>query len=349
MLRNPRVGLITSQDCLLHEPPNTPEKPERLTSIVTKLEQESLWDDLHHIKSVPSKQESLLTVHEEHYVARVKKAARSQGISIGYEGWIGPGSFKAALASASSAVTATRSVLAGKVDIGFSLARPPGHHAGREEAMGFCIFNNAALAVATALLDFSLERILVVDFDVHHGNGTQEIFYKRADVLYYSLHQHPAYPPGRLAYPEAVGANIGNGFNVNVLLPDGCRDSDYKYVITNTLEPIVQRYEPQFIVVSAGFDAHAADPLSRMKVTDVWYAWIAQYLLRLAKVYCGDRLAIILEGGYNHHLLPLCVYKFIEAFLYEYKTSPDQAYCKKHTEVAKSIAEVRYRHPCWYD
>ncbi len=305
------VTLVTSPECMRYAPPNSPEQPARLSTIIEKLKQTGVWEICTRVEGVPCAIDDLYAVHDADYVTLIKENSVKPGQDIGYEAWVGPSAFDAALASAGCALAALRHVLTGVDDVAFSLARPPGHHARPNEAMGFCIFNNAALAAAYAVAEFGLQRVMIVDFDVHHGNGTQEMFYDRSDVLYYSLHQHPQHPPGRMAYPEAVGEGDGVGFNINVLLPDGRTDADYVYAIQNTLAPTVHWYKPELIIVSAGFDAHHADPLSRMQITEDWYAWMAEQLHDFARTYCDNRLVIILEGGYHLDYTPCCISDFV--------------------------------------
>jgi acetoin utilization deacetylase AcuC-like enzyme len=186
----------------------------------------------------------------------------------------------------------------GKFSNGFALVRPPGHHAERERAMGFCFFNNVAIGARYAIQNFSLQKILIVDWDVHHGNGTQNSFYEDPRVLYFSTHRYGFFYPGTGAATE-VGKGKGEGFNVNVPLSPGTGDVEYGIVFEEILKPIALEYQPQLILVSAGFDIHYADPLGGMEVSEKGFARMTQILMEIAEATAQGKLAITLEGGYD--------------------------------------------------
>ena len=186
----------------------------------------------------------------------------------------------------------------GKLDNGFALVRPPGHHAERDRAMGFCLFNNVAIGAQYALQNFSLKRILIVDWDVHHGNGTQNSFYEDPRVPYFSVHRYGFFYPGTGAATE-VGKGKGEGFNVNVPLTTGCGDSEYGNIFRTILGPIALEYQPQLILVSAGFDTHYDDPLGGMSVTERGFSRMTQILMEVAEATAQRRMVITLEGGYD--------------------------------------------------
>ena len=207
-----------------------------------------------------------------------------------------PASYEVALYAAGGAIKAVEAVMNNEVDSAFALVRPPGHHATRWQAMGFCLFNNIAIAAKHALANLGIERLLIIDFDVHHGNGTQEAFYTDPSVLYFSTHQYPFYPgTGSL---EETGAGEGEGTTINVPLPGWCGDEEYLRTFEQILAPVARRFKPQLILVSAGYDAHWMDNISSMQVSISGYAQMAEIIKGLAAELCSGRLVFALEGGY---------------------------------------------------
>jgi acetoin utilization deacetylase AcuC-like enzyme len=240
-------------------------------------------------------------VHQPAHVDAIQRAgerADREGVGryLDPDTWIGPGSLRAALVSAGGAVQADTSVLSGEHLVAFSLCRPPGHHATQDTAMGFCLFNNVAVA-AQAALDRGLQRVAIVDFDVHHGNGTQDIFYERADVLYMSSHQYPLYP-GTGAAGER-GRGEGEGYTVNAPMAAGGGLREYLEVFDNRFAPALREYRPELVLVSAGYDAHRNDPLAGMLLTTPDYGVLAQRVRAWSEELCDGRSCWCLEGGYD--------------------------------------------------
>jgi acetoin utilization deacetylase AcuC-like enzyme len=198
----------------------------------------------------------------------------------------------------------------GEIQNGFALVRPPGHHAESDRAMGFCLFNNVAIGAAYALKKYALSRVLVLDFDVHHGNGTQHAFAGRNDVLYVSIHQHPLYP-GTGDFSE-IGHGAGMGFTINLPLPAGSNDSTYNMIFEQIIFPISNAYAPQLVLVSAGFDAYLDDPLAGMAVTPEGFAGLAKTIVRLAQDNCAGKVAFVLEGGYHLEGLRNCTLRTLD-------------------------------------
>jgi len=236
-------------------------------------------------------------VHDPHYVDRVLDTAEKTRVRFDPDTVTSPKTYKAAWMAAGGVMEAVRAVLAGEISNAFALIRPPGHHALRDQAMGFCIFNNLAIGACYALKTHGLERVLIVDWDLHHGNGIQSIFYDDPRVLYFSLHRYPFFP--WTGGPEEVGQGNGEGYTVNVPLEFGCSDADYANVFRNLLLPIARRYRPEIVLVAAGFDIHHADPLRSMKVSEAGFARMTDLLMEMTRELCGGKLVLALEGGYD--------------------------------------------------
>jgi acetoin utilization deacetylase AcuC-like enzyme len=280
---------------LKHDTGFHPESAERLKAIVSALEQHGIPES-QLARPQPADHTLLAEVHDARYIAEVARLAASGGGHWDLDTYISPGSYEAATLAAGAAVEAAECALSGEP--AFALVRPPGHHALFDSALGFCIFNNVAVA-AQHCVRSGLERVMIVDWDVHHGNGTQDYFYDRSDVLFFSSHQYPFYPgTGSL---REIGGGEGTGYTVNVPLPEGVGDEGYVRVFEEILVPLAVRYRPQIILVSAGYDAHAADLIGGMAVTVAGFHSLAATVRRLSLdiMECTGRLALILEGGYN--------------------------------------------------
>jgi acetoin utilization deacetylase AcuC-like enzyme len=275
-----------------------PERPERLTAIVDRLQQKGLLQDLVRVKSAAASLEWLTTVHTPEYVERVKKSCQAD---TGYvdtpDAPASRDSYEVALNAAGGALAAVDAVMDGTVKNAFCAIRPPGHHALKDHAMGFCLFNNVAIAAKYIQKKHKLAKVLIVDWDVHHGNGTQAIFYDDPTVFYFSIHQSPFYPGTGSA--EEKGAGKGLGFTHNVPLAAGCGDAEYKKVFEEELKPAAAAFKPDFVLVSAGFDSAKDDLLGRMKVTPAGFSELTRIVKGIAEQYCQGRLVTVLEGGYN--------------------------------------------------
>jgi acetoin utilization deacetylase AcuC-like enzyme len=230
-------------------------------------------------------------------VAEVKRSASMPRYDFDPDTHTSPESYQTALLAAGGVLTAVEAVMDGAADNAFAIVRPPGHHALPARAMGFCLFNNVAIAARYLIRRRGLKRVLVVDWDVHHGNGIQDIFYDSPEVLYFSTHQFPFYPgTGGL---DEIGVGAGTGYTVNVPMPATFGDDEYLRVFDDVLAPVARQYRPEFILISSGFDAHFRDPLGGMQVTEAGFAALAQRVKRLAAECCGGRMAAALEGGYD--------------------------------------------------
>ena len=278
-----------------------PENPGRLQSIYEMLEHQDFGKALIRMEPRFATLEELLLVHDPRYIDRVLDTAEKTRVRFDADTVTSPKTYKAAWLAAGGVMTAIQAVVSGEVPTAFALVRPPGHHALRDRAMGFCIFNNLAIGARYALKTHGLQRVLIVDWDLHHGNGIQNIFYNDPQVLYFSVHRHPYFPWTGAA--EEVGVGKGAGYNVNVPLEFGCSDSDYGNIFRSLLWPIARSYKPEIILVAAGFDIHHSDPLRAMSVTQAGFARMTHLLMQMAAQLCEGRLVLALEGGYNPEAL----------------------------------------------
>lgn len=275
--------------------PGHPERPERLDAVREGLRKHGLEGRLSVLTPRAARQEELLRVHTEAHLSRIA-ATEGKTVCFDLDTQAGPRSYAAALLAAGAVVDAVDRVLAGQIDRAFCLVRPPGHHAEADRAMGFCLFNNVALGAAHALAG-GLDRVMIIDFDVHHGNGTQAIFYPDPRVLYVSSHAFPFYP-GTGALGE-VGEGAGRGFTVNLPLPQGMGDPEYARVYREIVAPLGEAFAPELVLVSAGFDAYDGDPLAGMHLTERGYAELTAACLEVAAGSAKGRAVFVLEGGYD--------------------------------------------------
>jgi acetoin utilization deacetylase AcuC-like enzyme len=287
--------LYADERFLAHEPgPGHPESPARLRAMFDDFEARPVAGVV-RTPPRPATREELEAVHGPDYVAALASLA-GQRVSLDPDTAMSPRSWEAASLAAGAAVGAVEAVWSGAAANAFVWARPPGHHAEQDRAMGFCLLNNAAVA-ATAARRLGAERVMILDWDVHHGNGTQHLFEGRRDVLYLSSHQYPFYPG--TGAPEEIGHGEGAGFTVNCALPGGQTDADFAPVYHELFLPIAEAFRPDLVLVSAGFDPHERDPLGEMRVTERGFAAMCSALRALAERCCGGRLVLLLEGGYD--------------------------------------------------
>jgi acetoin utilization deacetylase AcuC-like enzyme len=254
-------------------------------------------DELVHLKATPVSMEHLLKVHAQQYVNLVQEVSHRGGGNLDPDTYVNDRSYEVALLAAGGMLNLVHAVLDGEVENGFALVRPPGHHALPGRGMGFCLFNNVAVAAKYALSQHGLSRILIVDFDLHHGNSTQDVFYGTSEVLYFSTHQYPYYPG--TGHWSDIGQGEGEGYTVNVPLPPGVGDEGYGRIFDEVLYPVAERYRPELILVSAGYDAHWADPLGMLQLSATGYSSLTRVVKEMAQEFCDGRLAFTLEGGYD--------------------------------------------------
>ncbi len=287
--------LLTHPACHDHRvPPDHPESPQRLLAIERMLATPA-FDDLLREEAPAATEEHLLLAHDAELIAAVREHVPEEGLfAVDPDTWLSPGSFTAALRAAGAAIRATEAVALRDAENAFCAIRPPGHHAERAKSMGFCLFNNVAIAARFAVLELGVERVAIVDFDVHHGNGTQDIFWDDQQVLYCSTHQHPAYPGTGQANETGAHGNI-----VNCPLPPQAGSAQFREAFISRILPALDAFQPEFLFISAGFDAHARDPLASMNLAEEDYAWATLRLMEIAGRHAEGRIVSVLEGGYD--------------------------------------------------
>jgi acetoin utilization deacetylase AcuC-like enzyme len=273
-----------------------PESPQRIEAIYRMIEKEISFPYT-EIKPRPAQEEEIQMVHSSSYVQLIKETSGKERVVLDPDTATSSRSFEVALLAAGGLLEAIDLVMEGKIKNGFALVRPPGHHAEASRAMGFCLFNNVAIGAEYLIKKYSLKKILILDWDLHHGNGTQHSFQNRNDVLYFSTHQYPHYPG--TGHWDETGQGAGEGFTVNVPLRAGKTDEDYLFIFQNILSPIAAAFKPDFILVSAGFDIYRDDPLGGMQISEEGFGTLTNVLLSLAHDTCQDRLLFTLEGGYD--------------------------------------------------
>jgi acetoin utilization deacetylase AcuC-like enzyme len=293
----PRVGYVYDPLYLEHELPGHPERSDRLRAIMSHLEESGVLGQMVEVKPRDAITHELRFVHTKSLIEEVAATAGVTKHRFDADTYASARSYEAALRAAGGAIEGTKAVLSGDFDSAFCFVRPPGHHATPDRAMGFCLFNNIAVAAARALEEPGIDRVAIIDIDVHHGNGTQDIFYDDPRVLYFSTHQFPHYP-GTGHWTE-TGSGDGDGTTINVPLPQGSGDDVYRRCYDEICAPAVRRFRPQLIFVSAGFDAHFADPLAGILLSTRGYYDIASRIRGLADDLCEGRLVYALEGGYD--------------------------------------------------
>ena len=308
-----KVGLVYNPIFLEHDTGDHVENSQRLVSIMSLLDRSGITQKATAIPTRPATMEELLSVHSDRHIATVERTSQKGGGWLDGDTVMAPPSYEAALHAAGGLIEAVDTVLQGNTGSAFALVRPPGHHATQNRAMGFCLFNNIAVAARSALK--RVDRVLIVDFDVHHGNGTQDMFYEDPCVLYFSTHQYPHYPGS--GDVDETGSGSGKGTTVNVPFPALCGDEEYLRALNEVLVPAARRFRPQLIMVSAGYDAHWADPLASMQVTTTGYAQMTAILKDLASELCQGRIVFTLEGGYDLSALSQSVKSTIETLMGE--------------------------------
>lgn len=310
-----KTGLVYHPAYLEHDMgAGHPESPNRLRAIMQQLETSGTAARLIRIEPRKAEDEWITQVHTPDYVAALSRYAPTSGrVSLDPDTSMSPGSLSAAYMAAGGALAAVDAIVAGEVDHVFCAVRPPGHHAEAGRAMGFCLFNNVAIAARYVQKKHGFKRVLIVDWDVHHGNGTQHSFEDDPSVLFFSTHQYPHYPGTGRATEQGQGA--GEGCTINVPMEAGEGDDEYRAIFHKALVPAADAFNPDFVIISAGFDAHKDDPLASMGLTEAGYADLTRIVAEIAKRHAKGRILSSLEGGYNLKALSASVECHIQALL----------------------------------
>ncbi len=286
-----------------HFQPGHPERPERVEAIREALQAAGWWESYPQLEPISLPERVLRTIHTPEYLQALE-AACSRGQSLDIDTFTTPASWNLALKTAGGAAAVAASVWKGEARRGFALTRPPGHHATHEGGMGFCLLNNIAISAEYLLQEQGAQRLAIIDLDLHHGNGTQDIFYKRLEVLYISTHQYPFYPgTGDLS---ERGAGLGSGTTVNLPLPAYSGNQAYRAAMRNVIIPSLDRYQPQALLVSVGFDTHWRDPIGQMQLSAGAYKELIDHLVGWADRSCNGKIALFLEGGYDLEASAAC-------------------------------------------
>lgn len=283
-----------------------PECSERLTTTMRHLKNQSWFDQLHPVSIRTAELEWIEAVHDQDYINRAEHTCSlgvpfldSMDVSICRE------SFEVALQATGGVLELADQVMKDKINNGFALIRPPGHHAESNMALGFCLFNNVAITARYLQKQYGIDKVLILDWDVHHGNGTQHTFEDNPSVLYISTHQYPFYP-GTGAWYE-TGSGRGEGATLNCPMSAGSGDKEYEQVFMDKILPGIDQFHPEIIIISAGFDAHRDDPLGNINLSTGFYAWMTEVLMEKADKYANGKIISVLEGGYNLKRLPECI------------------------------------------
>ncbi len=280
--------------------PGHPERPERLEAISEALAQQGLFESCVAIDPKPVDLQTLELVHHRDYIQRVQQACRSGASYIDVQdSAICPKSFEIAQLACGTVLEAVDAVMRGDLDNAFCAVRPPGHHAEHHLSMGFCLFNNVAVAAQHLINHHGLSRVLIVDFDVHHGNGTQHTFEQDPRVLFISLHGHPGIVYPGTGHAHERGRGDGEGYTINIPMLPPSSDAEWQRAFEQTVLPEAEKYRPEFVLISAGFDAHKRDPLAPLELETPVFGWMTDRLVELARAHCQGRLVSLLEGGYD--------------------------------------------------
>ncbi|MDH5574525.1 MAG: histone deacetylase [Nitrospirota bacterium] len=310
-----RVGFVYDPRYLGHEMGHGhPESPARLRAICAQLHTSGTWSRLQHLSPQSAERRWIECIHDSSYVESLARRSPTTGyVSLDPDTSMSPGTLEAAYLATGGALIAVDAIMNDGIDQAFCAVRPPGHHAEADRAMGFCFLNSVAIAARYIQQRYGLQRILIVDWDVHHGNGTQHAFYDDASVLFFSTHQFPCYP-GTGGGTE-TGEGAGKGFTINVPLSGGQGDDEYREVFQNILVPAADTFRPDFVLISAGFDAHRDDPLANMNLTEQGYSELTDIVASIAEHSAGGRILSCLEGGYHLDALANSVDRHLQALL----------------------------------
>jgi acetoin utilization deacetylase AcuC-like enzyme len=294
-----RVAFVYHDDYLRHDTGlGHPERPDRLTAVTSHLQTLSLWKEMDHISPHQASVEKIADVHPISYVEMIERRCKAGENVLDFgDTHACSESYDIALLAAGGVLQGVDAVLQGKSKTSFSAVRPPGHHAETATVMGFCLFNNVAIGARHAQKNYGVQRVAILDWDVHHGNGTQEIFYEDGSVFYISLHQYPFYPGTGSA--DETGRGKGEGLTLNCPMKAGSGDREYRDAFARKILPALDLFKPELMMISAGFDAHRDDPLANIELTEDSFGWMTDAVRGIAEQYSGGKVVSVLEGGYN--------------------------------------------------
>ncbi|HJX16536.1 MAG TPA: histone deacetylase [Candidatus Deferrimicrobiaceae bacterium] len=302
------VAYVYHPDYLLHIPPfEHPESPDRLIAINQHLESVGLHGTLVPVRPDYLDNGEILRVHDPDYLRKLELACRRGDLTLDSEDtYLSKNSYSVALLSAAGAIAGAEAVATGKTDRAFCAVRPPGHHAARAEGMGFCLLNNAAITARHLQARHGVSKVMIIDWDVHHGNGTQSIFYEDPSVFYFSIHENPAflYPGTGRRWETGKGAGVGT--TLNAPMAPGAGDDEYRLAFEQLVAPAAERFRPEVFILSAGFDAHRDDPLADIQLTEEGFRFLSRFTVELANRFCGGKIISLLEGGYERESLTRC-------------------------------------------
>ncbi|MFO7688566.1 MAG: histone deacetylase [Desulfobacterales bacterium] len=314
-----KTGFLYDERFLLHETgPYHPEIPERLTAIYHGIKESGLLPKLFCIRAQSAQRRWIETVHDSAYIDRFGDVCFSgKKIFEHPDNQMCSNTYETALLAVGGILQTIDMLMTGKIDNAFCAVRPPGHHAERDQAMGFCYFNNVAIAARYLQQNWQIQKVGIIDFDVHHGNGTQHIFEQDPSVFYYSIHEHPTF-----AYPGTgrefeFGSGPGYGFTKNNPVLPGQGDAEYSALVEENLVKDFEQFQPDFVLVSAGFDGHKDDDMSDINLTTEWYSWVMKRIMEIADRHCNGRIISVLEGGYCLRRLPELARNHVAALLDE--------------------------------
>ncbi|MBE0570196.1 MAG: histone deacetylase [Ignavibacteriaceae bacterium] len=308
-----RTGIVFDEIFLKHDQPSHPENAKRLESIISALKEKRLLEKVKPLKSRLAEVDEITICHTKEYVEYAKEFCEKGGGYFDPDTYSNKNSFLTAATAVGSSIDLTKAAISGEVKNGFALLRPPGHHALANRSMGFCLFGNIAIAANVALTQPGIKRVAIVDFDVHHGNGTQALIADDPNILFISTHQFPFYP-GTGSIRE-IGTGDAEGTIINIPLQSGVGDSGFKSVFEEIVIPSLQRFHPDLILVSAGYDAHWEDPLANLSLSLSGFDWITTQLISSAQQLCAGKIIFFLEGGYNLDVLDFGVTNAIRRLL----------------------------------
>jgi len=295
--------------------PDHPENSARIINTIEHLRSANCWQKLDIKKPRAATEAEVSAIHSTSQIEQIAEIARSGGGYLDPDTYVSSDSYEAALNAAGAPLTAIDLIMDKKVDNAFCLVRPPGHHATPERGMGFCLFNNVAIAAKYIQSRYSLDRIVIIDWDVHHGNGTQDAFYDDPSVMYFSMHRYPFYPG--TGAEEETGKDSGSGFTINIPLSYNTEPQEYLKFFEDILEKRIKPFNPQFILISSGFDAYRLDPISGLSLEASDYNKLTKLTQNIAKDCCDGRIVSCLEGGYHLLDLPKCIEEHLNGLMYD--------------------------------